>query len=579
MISFKLILGVLFALLVISIAVLGVVSYQNNRVSLENAELVRNTYAVIDQTAIISSLYKDIQLESNAYFIHRDSAIMLPYITARQEINPRIDELQDLTKGNLNQKPRIDSLRYLIGELIKFTNTVIKSDKQFSMGDLDQRVVLNLQFRGRIRKCIDSIKHEEEALLVEREQAYKSSIAAFNKTFSLLIAGIGILLATTFFLIRYNFNKRIKAQEEQRRASELFEKIFYESPMGIVISRLNTGEILDCNNTYTELVRYNKSELIGRTAVQLGIFDSVARRNEIVKDARYNETVRDIEVQLTPRASDPIWVSVSTQQILIDGEECLLSAIVDMTAHKEAEERTKKALASEIELNKLKSNFVTLASHEFRTPLTTISSSAFLIDNYSLGENKEKVTKHIARIKASVNLLISILDEFLSLTKIEEGKVEPRLELINLRETIEKQCHTLKAFAKPGQNIIYHHTGEEQVYSDPVLLGNILNNLVSNAIKYSESDDEILVSTAVNAKVHLSVKDFGIGISKPDQEHLFERFFRAANTGNVQGTGLGLHIMKHYVDVLNGKIAVQSEPGKGSQFDITFEYVQPMKDN
>lgn len=245
----------------------------------------------------------------------------------------------------------------------------------------------------------------------------------------------------------------------------------------------------------------------------------------------------------------------------------------------EAEEKIRQALNYEIELNRLKSNFVTLASHEFRTPLTTIRSSAYLLYRYIVGENKEKVSKHLTRIQGSVNLLTSILDEFLSITKIEEGKVEPKMEKINLKETIETLCRNFKGLSKSGQNIVYVHRGDEEVYADPVLLGNIVHNVVSNAIKCSGENDEILVSSIVNSKVFLSVKDHGIGISKEDQTHLFERFFRASNTGNIQGTGLGLHIMKHYLDMLAGSVEVISEPGKGSEFRITFDNVPPPGSN
>jgi signal transduction histidine kinase len=228
-------------------------------------------------------------------------------------------------------------------------------------------------------------------------------------------------------------------------------------------------------------------------------------------------------------------------------------------------------LRYEIELNKLKSNFITLASHEFRTPLTTILSSAFLLENYATSEHKDKVGKHISRIKSSVNLLTSILDEFLSLTKIEEGKIVAKTQRLDIKEVLENVCLNLKSAARPGQKITYVHSGHDIVYSDPLLLGHIVNNLVSNAIKYSGDNDEILVTSAVNSKIHLSVKDTGIGISHEDQEHLFERFFRASNTGNIQGTGLGLHILKHYVEMLNGSISLTSELGKGSEFKITFD--------
>lgn len=561
-------------MLVSAMTVLGIVTYRNNMLANETGLLVKHSHEVLETTNEISSLYKDIQLESNAFFISKDSAIIPSYLSSRKMILPLIDRLKDLTADNQPQQYRIATLRLFIENLKIFTDSVINSPKtQKAFTQIINRINTNNRFRVKIRGIINNIKAAERRLLIMREEANAESIAAFNKTFFLLIGGIAILLSTTFFSIRYYFNRRVKAQEELRNVNELYTKLFYESPLGIVMSRLDTGEIVDCNNAYAELINYNKSELIGRTAVELGILPTIAQRKEIVSGSKSNEIARDIEVQLKPKDREPIWVSISMQSILVNNEHCLLSAILDMTAHKEAEEKVKRALISEIELNKLKSNFVTLASHEFRTPLTTILSSTFLLENYSCGENRDRVGKHVSRIKASVNLLTSILDEFLSLTKIEEGKVEPKNEKVNLRQTLESLCHNFKTIAKTGQSIIYHHIGEEEIYSDPLLLGNIVNNLVSNAIKYSNENKEIYVSSVVNAKVHVSVKDKGIGISRDDQEHLFERFFRAANADNVQGTGLGLHIMKHYVDLLHGSIEVISEPGKGSEFKITLDHM------
>ena len=572
MVSFKVILGVLFGLLVASIVGWVFVSFENNKISVQTAASIKNTYEVLERTDEISSLYKDIQLESNTFFASGDSTLLPPYLIACRDIGPRIALLRTLINDNPSQIFRTDSLSVYVSDLIAFTDGGLEKKQPYSsIDELNKRLATNFKFRQEIRKIIENIKAEEEQLLISREQAYQQSISAFNKTFLLLVSGIAVLLAVTFFLVRYNFNKRLKAQEAQKKATELFTKLFYESPMGIVISRFSTGEIIDCNRAYIELVKFSKSELIGKTTVQLGILDNNSQRNVLVNQVLATGVCRDIEVQLKPKNNDPIWVSKSMQLIQVNDENCLLSAVLDMTAHKEAEGKIKQALSAEIELNKLKSNFVTLASHEFRTPLTTILSSAFLLENYSFGEYKDKVIKHVARIKGSVNLLTSILDEFLSLTKIEEGKIEPKKEWINVKETLDGICNNLKTMVRQGQKITYTHAGREEVFSDPVLLGNIVNNLVSNAIKYSNEGEEIVVSSIVNAKVHVSVKDHGIGISKDDQAHLFERFFRASNAGNVQGTGLGLHIMKHYVDILNGSIDVQSQLGKGSEFKISFD--------
>lgn len=236
-----------------------------------------------------------------------------------------------------------------------------------------------------------------------------------------------------------------------------------------------------------------------------------------------------------------------------------------------AQERTEKALANEIETNKLKSNFVALASHEFRTPLTTVLSSAALIENYSFGENQAKVNKHLARIRSSVSSLTSILNEFLSLEKIEMGKMTPNVERFDMKQYLEGCVSNMRNFAKEGQMISYTHTGPSDVETDPVFMGNIINNLVTNAIKYSPPNSRISISSHVNEKIHLTVKDNGIGIPEQDQRHLFERFYRASNAGTVQGTGLGLHIMRHYVDMLHGTVKLNSEVGKGTTVLVTLD--------
>lgn len=237
---------------------------------------------------------------------------------------------------------------------------------------------------------------------------------------------------------------------------------------------------------------------------------------------------------------------------------------------KKAQDDVRKALEAEIELNKMKSNFVSLASHEFRTPLTTILSSAYLVEKSAFNRDQQKFVKHLLRIKSSVNILTSILDEFLSVTRIEEGQVKPSIERLDIRSYLEMTCQNLQTFARPGQSIVYEHRGEEAVNTDPVMLGNIVNNLVTNAIKYSPENSNIRVSSFVNEVLHLSVKDSGIGISDEDQKHLFERFYRGSNAGTAQGTGLGLHIMKHYVDMLNGSIKLKSKLGQGTEVEIVF---------
>ena len=237
-----------------------------------------------------------------------------------------------------------------------------------------------------------------------------------------------------------------------------------------------------------------------------------------------------------------------------------------------SKEELAQALDKEKELGDLKSRFVSMASHEFRTPLSTILSSASLVAKYTQTEEQEKRDKHIQRIKSSVHNLTDILNEFLSIGKIEDGKIITHYSNFSVKELLTNVCSELQGIAKKTQQINFNHSGDTNVYLDMTLLRNIFINLLSNAIKFSAEDGVIEVNSTVSANdVVFEVKDHGMGISIEDQEHLFERFFRAKNATNIQGTGLGLHIVGKYVELMEGKIECKSELEKGTTFIITFK--------
>ena len=227
------------------------------------------------------------------------------------------------------------------------------------------------------------------------------------------------------------------------------------------------------------------------------------------------------------------------------------------------------ALQKEKELNELKSRFVTMASHEFRTPLSTILSSTTLLEKYS-DKEEEKRKKHISRIKVSVKNLTEILESFLSLSKLEEGKIETKPVYFDLDKFAEEIVEDIATIAGEGQKIIYTHTGENNIFLDKQILHNVLINLLSNAIKYSPLNSNIYFSTEVNDdNILFTIQDNGIGIPEDEQKHLFERFFRARNALNAQGTGLGLNIVKKYIELLGGEISFICENEKGTTFFIT----------
>ena len=232
------------------------------------------------------------------------------------------------------------------------------------------------------------------------------------------------------------------------------------------------------------------------------------------------------------------------------------------------EQELKAALEKEKELNELKSRFVSMASHEFRTPLTTIASSAELIGMYAHTDQQKRREKHLKRIQSAVTNLTGILGDFLSLSKLEEGKIMLHPIQFNLEDLLIEAVEEMQSILKPNQIICKNfHNSSGYITLDKKLLKNIFLNLLSNAIKYSDAGSNIWLDVKIEDKIiHASLKDEGIGIPIEDQKHLFSRFFRAENAINIQGTGLGLNIVKRYLDMLDGKIWFESSQGNGTAF-------------
>ena len=283
--------------------------------------------------------------------------------------------------------------------------------------------------------------------------------------------------------------------------------------------------------------------------------------HDLTEQKRAEKRILEINDQLEQRVADRTEELSNVVNKLIQTNKALEKKELELV----------QALDKERELSELKSRFVTTASHEFRTPLSTILSSASLIARYTDPEAIEKRNKHINRIKTSVKNLTGILNDFLSLSKLEEGKVESQthdFSLTNLcNEVIEHIGTTLK---KDQQVVLINDIKNENVHADERSIRNVMINLLSNASKYSDEGKKIIFKITNDEKaVYFSVKDNGIGIPADEQQHLFTRFFRANNVSNIQGTGLGLNIVKRYLDLMDGTIEFESKEGEGTKFRVS----------
>ncbi|CAM4268416.1 PAS domain S-box protein [Zobellia nedashkovskayae] len=263
---------------------------------------------------------------------------------------------------------------------------------------------------------------------------------------------------------------------------------------------------------------------------------------------------------------------VNTTPLFNEEQEVKQALIVynNISDQKRVEVEIRNTLEKEKELNELKSRFISMASHEFRTPLSTILSATNLIERQNEAGQEEKREKYISKIKTSVKNLVGILNDFLSLSKLEEGKVISQPTLFDLIEFLESLVEEIQGVKKAGQVIeIINSQSNIEVQLDPKLLRHIVYNLLSNAIKYSHENTKIsLKIDTKTTNLFIEVTDQGIGIPAEDQSYLFQRFYRAKNAANYEGTGLGLNIVRQYVLLMEGNITFKSNLDQGTTFTI-----------
>jgi PAS domain S-box-containing protein len=394
----------------------------------------------------------------------------------------------------------------------------------------------------------------------------------------------------------------------------------YENATEAILLTNNKGEIVLANPAACRIFDYEEHELINKT-IEILIPSRYKVGHSKLREGFYEHpqnrvmgSGRDLYGRKKNGDNIPVEVSLSTYKQ--NNQNFVIAFIVDITHRKEieqsmlkqqhelekvsndirklnadleakVEERTtilkealqrleksqaelNEALDKERELNEIKGRFVSMASHEFRTPLSAVLSSASLLSKYTTTEEQDKRNRHINRIKDSVKHLNDLLEDFLSLGKLNEGKIGAVFTSFNLTEVIGETTEDMKGILKNGQQIHLQHSGQNEVIADKKMIKNILINLISNAVKFSDENAIIKINSQVkDGTASISVQDQGIGISEEDQSHLFSSFFRGRNATNIQGTGLGLHIVKRYLDLMDGEVALKSKLGEGTTITLT----------
>jgi len=407
-----------------------------------------------------------------------------------------------------------------------------------------------------------------------------------------------------------------------------FQSIFYSCVEGILL--VKQGKITLANPQCHDLFGYSEGELLGMSIEEL-MPKNVRVKHKVDRkmydhnpEPRQMGMGRDLVAQ--KKDGSTFFVEISLNVAEVNNEEVTIAHIIDISQRKETEkelkrseeqllvyaaeleqrvkDRTKKlntaiddlqkanadlelqikerikaeneariALEREKELNELKTRFVSMASHEFRTPLSAILSSVSLIGKYITDVNKEKKLKHINRIKSSVGELTGILNDFLSMDRLDAGKLNIAGRDILICDFLHELVDEMRQLLKKGQSLdLKCATPDAHFYIDSQILKQILANLLSNAIKYSPEGELIVLEVVLrDQELIIKVIDHGMGIPMADQKHLFDKFFRAHNAAHIQGTGLGLNIVHKYLELINGTIEFESVEGQGSTFILNIK--------
>jgi PAS domain S-box-containing protein len=371
---------------------------------------------------------------------------------------------------------------------------------------------------------------------------------------------------------------RRKQAEEESRASEArlresearFSAAFQASPAFIGIMRMSDEKYVLANDAYLNWLGYSREEVLGRNCIELGLWEDLAERDSVLEDMRTVGSIRQRECRWKNRLGEKFTILLSAETIRLNDTPHLLSMALDITQRKRAEEELLRTLEREKELGQLKSNFVSMVSHEFRTPLGIIQSSAELLRDFYQKMPTAEREEQLESIARNTRRMAGMMEEILVLSRLEAGKLhfQPagldlsafcRRVLDEVLSATNRRCHielALNQIPAPAQ-------------ADEQLLGHIFTNLLSNAVKYSEPGTTVYFTVEVDgADAVCTVRDRGIGISAEDQPNLFKAFHRGSNVGTRPGTGLGLLLVKRCVGLHRGTVELNSKIGDGTTVTV-----------
>lgn len=337
----------------------------------------------------------------------------------------------------------------------------------------------------------------------------------------------------------------------------------------------NTERVIFVNYRFCAITGYSKSELIGKVAAEILVAKTIKSVMQEKVQARSSGISESYDVEIIRKSGDKGWLRISGSPIYdVKGEVVgSIGLHADITLEKVKERSLNQSLSKEKELNKLKSQFITTASHEFRTPLSIIQSNVELMCMQiakKMPEEKSNFSVYFDRVKNEIENMSELMDQVLMIDKINSGKIESNRMAIDLVATCKQVALKMKS-ASEARSLDIHVSGNPiMLKTDLQLFEQVILNLTSNAFKFSENSNPILHLFFNQKNIGIHIIDDGIGIPEKDQSDLFQPFYRASNAVDIPGTGLGLSIVKNIMHNLKGKVEIESKQGIGTKVMLLF---------
>jgi len=364
--------------------------------------------------------------------------------------------------------------------------------------------------------------------------------------------------------------ERKRAQNALTESEARFSAAFQASPVFISIFRTSDQKYVLANDALLNWLGRSRDEVLGRTSGELGMWDNLTERDVVWRDLRSIGSIRQRECRWRNRRNELATVLLSAETITVAHEPHVLSLVLDISQRKNAEVEILKSLSREKELSQLKSNFVSMVSHEFRTPLGIIQSSAELLSDFYTRMQPDERAAQLASISSNTRRMAGMMEEILVLSRLDAGKLEFQPVLLDLsgfcRRVVDE---ILSATNRRCAIELALNSVPEKAWADERLLAHIFTNLLSNAVKYSEPGATVrfaIESDGYHARC--VVQDRGIGIPDGDQQQLFVAFHRGSNVGGRPGTGLGLMLVKRCAELHGGTVNLTSKVGEGTTVSV-----------